>query len=97
MRKVDQRNKFRRDFRLESRGIYRSLLDLPDGELWKVVQMLANNIPLSQKYRDHALHGDWEGSRECHIRPDFLLVYTYIGNDGLYLERLGSHAKIFGM
>ena len=75
---------------------YRSLL--PDGgEFWEIVNMLANDIPLPPKYRDHPLHGEWEGSRDCHIRPYLVLVYTLEGDDSLILERLGSHAELFGM
>ena len=59
--------------------------------------MLANDIPLPEKYHDHPLHGQWEGSRDCHIRPDLVLIYTLEGDDVLRLERLGSHAELFGM
>ena len=97
MRKVEQRNKFRHDFKRVGRGEYRSLLQLGTGELWQVVAALANNIPLPARYRDHPLHGEWEGSRDCHIRPDLVLVYTLEGEDLLVLERLGSHAELFGL
>ena len=42
-------------------------------------------------------NGGREGSRDCHIRPDFLLVYSYEGDDVLWLERLGTHAEILGL
>ena len=96
MRRPEPRSKFRRDFKREGKGIYRSLLP-EGGEFWKVVDTLAMDIPLPPKYRDHALHGEWEGSRECHIRPDFLLIYTLEGDDVLVLERLGSHSEVFGL
>lgn len=96
MRHVDRRSKFRRDLKREERGLYSPLL-IKGGELSKVLRMLANDIPLPLKYRDHQLHGGWEGSRECHIKPDFLLIYTLEGDDMLWLERLGSHAELFGM
>lgn len=97
MRKVEQRNKFRQDFKRVGRGQYRSLLQPGTGELWKVVAVIANGIPLPAKYRDHALHGQYEGSRDCHIRPDLVLVYKYEGEDLLILERLGSHSELFGL
>ncbi|MBQ4402455.1 MAG: type II toxin-antitoxin system YafQ family toxin [Synergistaceae bacterium] len=97
MRRVEQRSKFRHDFKREGRGEYGSLLQPVTGQLWKVVAALANNLPLPPKYRDHALHGEWEGSRDCHIKPDLVLVYTLEGDGLLILERLGSHADIFGM
>ena len=96
MRQTFPSSKFRRDLKREGKGIYRSLLP-KDGELWEVAGLLARDIPLPYPYHDHALRGDWEGSRECHIRPDFLLIYTYEGDDILRLERLGSHAELFGL
>ena len=97
MRKVEQRNKFRQDFKRVGRGEYRSILQPGSGELWKVVVAIANGIPLPAKYRDHPLHGEWEGSRGCHIRPDLVLVYTLEGEDMLILERFGSHSDLFGL
>ena len=44
-------------------------------ELLKVIEMLANDEPLSERYRDHALIGNWVGHRECHVAPDWLLLY----------------------
>ena len=96
MRRVEQRSKFRRDFKREGKGIYRSLLH-DGGEFWEVVDTLAKDMRLPEKYRDHPLHGEYEGSRECHIRPDLLLIYTLEGDDVLKLERLGSHTELFGM
>ena len=97
MRRVEQRNKFRHDFKRVGRGEYGSLLQPCTGELWQVVVKLANDMPLPAKYRDHPLHGQWEGSRDCHIRPDLVLVYRLEGEDLLILERLGSHADLFGL
>ena len=96
MRHTEQTSGFRHDVKRESRGMYRSLLT-KGGEVDKVVRMLANNIPLPPKYRDHPLHGKHEGSRDCHIRPDFVLIYRLVGDDVLVLERLASHADLFGM
>ena len=96
MRKVQESHEFRRDLRRLGRGIYRNLLT-GDGELAKVVSMLERGIPLPAKYRDHPLHGEWEGSRDCHIRPDLVLVYTLEGEDLLILERLGRHSELFGL
>ena len=52
---------------------------------------------LPPKYRDHQLHGDHEGSKECHIRPDLILVYKYEGDYLLILDMLGTHSEIFGL
>ena len=96
MRTIAYRTLFKRDFKREYRGKYRYLLE-ENGEFVQVRNMLANDMLLPPKYRDHPLHGEWEGARDCHIRPDFVLVYTLEGDDVLILERLGSHAELFGM
>lgn len=62
----------------------------------KVLQQLADGIPLPEKNRDHALTGNYTGCRECHIQPDWLLIYE-IAEDTLflYLTRTGSHSELF--
>lgn len=62
----------------------------------KVLQQLADGIPLPEKNRDHALTGIYAGCRECHIQPDWLLIYE-IAEDTLflYLTRTGSHSELF--
>ena len=97
MREVKQTKGFRQSLKRLGRGIYRELLVMPDGELWQAVRILANDMPLPPKYRDHPLHGNREGSRECHIRPDLLLVYKYEGDYLLILDMLGTHSEIFGL
>ena len=90
MRNIERPEPFRQDFKREYRGRHCAVFER-GGEFEIVV------LHLEPKYRDHQLNGEWEGSRECHIRPDLLLVYTYEGRDWLILERLGSHAELFGM
>ena len=65
-------------------------------ELQAVVTMLAEGKTLPETYRDHALIGSYRSARECHIRPDWLLVYS-ISNEILVLElmRTGSHSDLF--
>ncbi|MBQ7666088.1 MAG: type II toxin-antitoxin system YafQ family toxin [Synergistaceae bacterium] len=87
---------YKRDYKRVYRGIYRKLLE-EGGVLDAVIKALANNISLPLSYHDHSLHGNWEGCRECHIRPDLLLVYRYVNDDLLILERLGTHSEIFGL
>ena len=66
-------------------------------KLYDVIEQLANGEPLAEKYRDHELQGECEGSRECHIEPDWLLIYEIHGDVLiLMLYRLGSHAALFG-
>ena len=74
---------------MKKRGLNMSLID-------ETVDYLRQGIPLEEKYRDHALTGNFEGFRECHIKPDWLLIYL-IENDILTLTLVdtGSHADIF--
>lgn len=62
----------------------------------KVLQQLAEGIPLPEKNRDHALTGNYAGCRECHIQPDWLLIYEIVEDTlFLYLTRTGSHSELF--
>ncbi len=65
-------------------------------KLFSVVDILADEKPLPQKYRDHSLTGNYAGCRECHIEPDWLLIYEK--DNGfliLMLNRVGSHSELF--
>ncbi|MBP3625506.1 MAG: type II toxin-antitoxin system YafQ family toxin [Peptococcaceae bacterium] len=83
-------NHFKRDLKLaRKRGLDISLLN-------EVVMQLASEIPLAAKYRDHDLKGNYAGFRECHILPDWLLIYRIDGNDlMLFLARTGTHSDLF--
>ncbi len=63
-------------------------------DLRSVIEMLARRQPLPPKYRAHGLSGRWHKHRECHIAPDWLLIYRIAGKD-LILERTGSHSELF--
>lgn len=65
-------------------------------KLFEVINLLAEGKKLDLKYRDHELSGNYKGTRECHIEPDWLLIYEY-QNDVLVLMlyRLGSHSELF--
>lgn len=85
---IRQSAKFRRDVkRLLRQGADLSRLKL-------VVEILVAEQPLEARFRDHALVGNWKGYRECHIQPDWLLIYR-VTNDELQLVRSGSHADLF--
>jgi mRNA interferase YafQ len=62
--------------------------------LLAVVGLLASDAPLPEKYRDHALTGTWHDHRDCHIRPDLVLIYRIADADHLDLVRLGSHSEL---
>ena len=65
-------------------------------DLKRAIDTLANGEPLDEKYGDHSLVGKYKGTRECHIEPDWLLVYEVIDNIlVLMLNRLGSHSDLF--
>ncbi len=64
------------------------------GELKKVLTKIANDEPLDAKYRDHLLIGQYEGTRECHIEPDWLLIYETT-EDEIILVRTGTHSDLF--
>lgn len=83
-------SKFRKDLkRIQKRGYDISLLT-------DVIKKIAVGEPLPGKYRDHQLVGNYAGCRECHITPDWLLIYEIDGNSLiLYLTRTGSHSDLF--
>ena len=93
MRTVDRASVFKRDYKREARGRHRVSLD---DTLKSVLVALATDQPLDAKYRDHDLSGEWAGYRECHIKPDLLLIYRKSDADTLRLARLGSHGELFG-
>jgi mRNA interferase YafQ len=59
-----------------------------------VIELLATNSTLPIKFKDHKLMGNYKGRRECHLEPDFLLIYL-LKEDELYLERMGTHSELF--
>ena len=60
----------------------------------KIVELLVNKEPIPPKFRDHNLVGDFIGRRECHIEPDWLLIYK-IDKDEIIFERTGTHSDLF--
>ena len=90
MLKVRYSAKFKKDFKLaQKRG-------LPMQELKSIIEKLATGETLDAKHRDHALSGNYAMFRECHIRPDWLLIYR-INDDALELlaHRTGTHSDLF--
>lgn len=84
--------KFKKSLKLaKKRGLDLKLLD-------KVITILQNDIPLEEKYRDHELKGKYQGFRECHIQPDWLLIYLRENNVlTLTLVDTGTHADLFNL
>ncbi len=92
MRTIERSSTFRKDYKREARGRHRNTLE---EILSSVLVALAGDEALEPRYRDHDLIGDWAGYRECHVRPDLLLIYRKGERDILRLARLGSHSEIF--
>lgn len=90
MLEIVSSNRFKKDLKLAIRRGYKmELLD-------EIVSKLASGQPLDVKYRDHALTGDYKDFRECHITPDWLLIYRIIDNELLLLlSRTGTHSDLF--
>jgi mRNA interferase YafQ len=88
VREVIRGTQFKRDVKLaEKRGKNMA-------KLRELIVLLVEGSPLPPRYKDHALSGEWKHHRDCHIEPDWLLLYKVDGND-LYLVRTGSHADLF--
>jgi mRNA interferase YafQ len=88
MKKLYQTTQFGRDVkRIRKRG-------MDFGKLQEVVRLLANGVALPPKHRDHPLIGQWAPARDCHVEPDWILIYT-VDSDSLRLERTGTHADLF--
>ena len=88
--RIERTSRFKKDYKLiQKRGYDIRLLQ-------EVVAILAKGEPLPEKYLDHPLKGDYKGCRECHITPDWLLVYEVFESTlTLYLTRTGTHSDLF--
>ncbi len=91
MRTIERTGQFKRDFKREAKGRHRNTLA---ADLMMVLQMLINNQSLPEKYYDHALSGDKIDHRDCHIKPDLVLIYRKPSSETLQLVRLGSHSEL---
>ena len=94
MREIERSSVFKRDFkRIYANPKHRNNIDLL---LMRVVDLLVMDQLLPANLRDHELIGNWVGYRECHIKPDVLLIYKKPDPLTLRLARLGSHSDLFG-
>lgn len=92
MRKISFTTRFRKDFDRVQKSQPSNSLQV---ELQPVLDMLIADVPLPPKNRDHALRGEWSRFRDCHIRPDLVLIYRKFEPSILELARLGSHSELF--
>jgi mRNA interferase YafQ len=90
MRTIKHTNQFKRDYKREKKSSYGRL----DSDLLAVIEHLIVDNPLPIRRNDHALIGEWNDHRDCHIRPDLILIYRKPDNKTLELVRLGSHSEL---
>ena len=88
---VKYTSRFRRDYNREKAGRHNRYLD---AELLKAVNMLSKDERLPRRYFDLPLSGEWSDHRDCHIRPDLILIYRMPDETSLELVRLGSHSEL---
>jgi len=91
MREIRYTSRFKRDYTREKSGRHSKTLD---AALMGVVNLLAADMPLLRRNFDHSLSGEWADHRDCHIKPDLILIYRKPDDDHLDLVRLGSHSEI---
>lgn len=94
MRTIKYTTTFKKDYKREKKGQYRTTVDT---KLQIILKLLQADESLPERYRDHALTSNWVGHRDCHIKPDLVLIYKKT-NEGelliLQLVRLGSHSEL---
>ena len=92
MRRIRYTTQFTRDYRRERAGRHRASLD---SLFLEVLRLLSEDETLPGRHYDHALTGEWEDHRDCHIKPDLVLIYRKPDKGTLELLRLGSHSELF--
>ncbi|HEX3709507.1 MAG TPA: type II toxin-antitoxin system YafQ family toxin [Pseudolabrys sp.] len=91
MRTISYTNRFKRDYKREKAGRHGRTLDR---DLTAIVELLATDTPLPRRNFDHPLSGEWKDFRDCHIKPDLVLIYRKPNAAHLDLVRLGSHSEL---
>jgi mRNA interferase YafQ len=91
MRTIRYTNRFKRDYKREKTGKHGRKLD---ADLMAVVKLLVADTPLPRRNFDHPLSGEWSDHRDCHIKPDLVLIYRKPDTTSLELVRLGSHSQL---
>lgn len=91
MRRIDYTVKFKRDYKRELKGRFGKDLDI---QFHVVLSLLRNDSSLPEKYRDHPLKGRWADHRDCHLKPDLVLIYRKPDQQVIELVRLGSHSEL---
>ena len=85
---------FTKDYKRDLKRLANQPKILLSAEMIDVMHHLLNGKNLPEKYKDHALSGNWKGFRDCHIKNDLVLIY-HVNNEGLTLVRLNTHSEVF--
>ena len=90
-RRIERSSRFKKNFKRFARDLVFC------AEFATLLELLVSDAELPPKYCDHPLHNNWEGCRDCHVRPDVVLIYQKT-TDGLVLHllRIGGHSEVFG-
>jgi mRNA interferase YafQ len=91
MRTISYTKQFKRDYRREKSGRHAKILD---AEILKISALLATDTPLPRRNFDHPLSGEWSDCRDCHVKPDLVLIYRKPDSANLEFVRLGSHSEL---
>ena len=91
VRTVKRTAQFRRDFKRAKRGVHGRYLDTA---LLEALELLATDVPLPSRFVDHPMKGQYSDCRDCHLRPDLVLVYRKRDADVLELIRIGTHVRL---
>ena len=91
MRTIERTNQLKRDYKRELKGQHRATLK---DDFRQVVMLLVSDQPLPERYHDHALTGNWREFRDCHVKPELVLIYQKPDDERLVLARLGSHSEL---
>jgi mRNA interferase YafQ len=92
MRTIEWTSAFKRDYkRTRATPRHKDIVTL----LPEIAGLLADDKPIEENHRDHGLGGNWKGHRECHLKPDLLLIYKFPDEKTLRLVRMGSHSDLF--
>jgi mRNA interferase YafQ len=91
MRTIERTGQFKRDYKRESKGPHQKTLAT---DFIAIITALATDSPLERRHRDHALTGDWKDHRDCHVKPDLVLIYCKPDDEALQLVRMGLHAEL---
>ncbi len=91
MRAISYTHQFKRDYKREKSGRHSKVLD---AEILKISNLLATDTPLPRRNFDHPLSGAWSDCRDCHVKPDLVLIYRKPDQTSLEFVRLGSHSEL---